>query len=154
MTSSYRTYWTEEETSTLVSMWPNATAMQIAKILRRSRQSVANKVGWMCRQGLLERKEAQRERQSKPPRLIPEKQDFEAVKMDYCRQHQITVAELSVRFEENDQLVAKLYRLAQAAKCARLSANRLIGLIGVEETPAEQSLNMGGPALSAGPDQP
>ena len=134
MTSSYKTDWTEEETRTLVNMWPKATATQIAKVLRRSRQSVANKAGWMCRQGLLEMK-GEPKRRSKPPRLIPDKQDFEAAKMDYCRQHQITVAELSARFEENDQLVANLYRLAQAAKCARLSDNRLIGLVGVEETP-------------------
>ena len=80
---------------------------------------------------------------SKTP-LKPDKQDFEAVKTDYCRQHQITVAELSARFEQNDQLVAELYRLAQAAKCRRIKA----------EAPAEQTLHMGGPALSAGPDQP
>jgi hypothetical protein len=155
MTSSCKTDWTEEETSTLVNMWPKATATQIAKVLRRSRQSVANKAGWMRRKGLLEMKRAQptKKWQSRTP-LKPDKQDFEAVKMDYCRQHQITVAELSARFEQDDQLVAKLYRLAQVAKRRRLSDNRLIGLVGVEETPAELSLHMGGPALSAGPNQP
>jgi hypothetical protein len=118
--------------------------------------SMVNKATWLRRKGLLEMKRAQpctaKKWRSKTP-LKPDKQDFEAVKTDYCRQHQITVAELSARFEQNDQLVAQLYWLAQAAKCRRLTDNRLIGLVGVEETPAEQSLHMGGPALSAGPDQ-
>jgi hypothetical protein len=144
-------------------MWPKATPTQIANILHRSRSSIVNKAIWLCRKGLLEKKgplekkgdtqpSTAKKWQSRTP-LKPDKQDFEAVKADYCRQHQVTVVELSARFEQNDQLVAELYRLAQAAKCARLSDNRLIGLVG-EETPAERTLHMGGPALSAGPDQP
>jgi hypothetical protein len=153
-TSSHKTDWTEEETSTLVSMWPKAPPAQIANILHRSHLSISNKAAWLRRKGLSEIKRAQptKKWQSRTP-LKPDKQDFEAVKTDYCRQHQITVAELSARFEQNDQLVAQLYWLAQAVKCRRLTDNRLIGLVGVEETPAEQSLHMGGPALSAGPDQ-
>jgi hypothetical protein len=123
MTSSYKTDWTEEETSTLVSMWPKATRAQIANILHRSHPSIVNKAVWLRRKGLLEMKRAQpstvRKWRSKIP-LKPDKQDFDAVKMDYCREHQITVAELSARFEQNDQLVAELYRLAQAAKRTRL----------------------------------
>jgi hypothetical protein len=153
-TSSHKTDWTEEETSTLVSMWPKAPPAQIANILHRSHLSISNKAAWLRRKGLSEIKRAQptKKWQSRTP-LKPDKQDFEAVKTDYCRQHKITVAGLSARFEQNDQLVAELYRLAQAAKCARLSDNRLIGLVG-EETPVERSLHIGGPALSAGPDQP
>jgi phage terminase Nu1 subunit (DNA packaging protein) len=91
--------------------------------LHRSHPSIVNKAVWLRRKGLLEMKRAQpstvRKWRSKIP-LKPDKQDFDAVKMDYCREHQITVAELSARFEQNDQLVAELYRLAQAAKRTRL----------------------------------
>jgi hypothetical protein len=151
-----KTDWTDAETSALVSMWPKATPRQIANILHRSHSSIVNKAVWLRRKGLLEikskrlpeMKRAQpstvKKWRSKTP-LKPDKQDFEAVKTDYCHEHQITVAELSARFEQNDQLVAQLYRLAQAAKCMRVKAG----------TPSEQTLHMGGPALSpAGPDQP
>jgi hypothetical protein len=145
-TSSHKTDWTDEETSTLVRMWPKAMPTQIANSLHRSHMSIVNKATWLRRKGLLEMKRVQpstvKKWRSKTP-LKPDNQDFDAVKMDYCRQHQITVAELSARFEQNDQLVAEFYRLAQTAKCRRVNA----------ETPAEQTLHMGGPALSAGPDQ-
>ena len=52
------------------------------------------------------------------PSIKPDPQDFDEVKRDYCRKHNITIAELCARFEGDDQLAAELYRLAQAAKLA------------------------------------
>ena len=43
-------------------------------------------------------------------------QDFDEVQMDYCRKHNITIAELSERLKGDDQLRAEFYRLALAAK--------------------------------------
>jgi hypothetical protein len=52
------------------------------------------------------------------------------VKKDYCRKHHITIAELSARMESDDQLVAELYRLAQAAKLTRPETdNRPVSLV-------------------------
>ena len=38
------------------------------------------------------------------------------MQMDYCRKHNITIAELSERLKGDDQLRAEFYRLALAAK--------------------------------------
>ena len=47
------------------------------------------------------------------------------MKMDYCRKHHIDDAQLSARFEADNQLAAELYRLAQAAKIIRLRPREL-----------------------------
>ena len=44
------------------------------------------------------------------------------MKRNYCRKHHVTVAQLSARFESDDQLAAESYRLAQVAKLTRLAA--------------------------------
>ena len=123
MASSDKIDWTEEQISTLLSMCPTASPTQIANTLHRSRSSIVNKAVWLHRKGLLEKKWVQPSKakkwRSKSP-LKPDKQDFDAVKLDYCRQHQLTVPELSARFEQDDQLLGELYRLAQAAKRTRL----------------------------------
>ena len=53
--------------------------------------------------------------------IRPDLQDFVEVKRDYCRKHHIDIAELSARFESDERFAAELYRLAQAAKQARLT---------------------------------
>jgi hypothetical protein len=40
--------------------------------------------------------------------ITPPSQDFDAVKMDYCRKRHIDDAQLSARFEADNQLAAKL----------------------------------------------
>jgi hypothetical protein len=47
--------------------------------------------------------------------------------MDYCRKHHIDDAQLSARFEADNQLAAKLYRLAQATKITRGGIRRSAG---------------------------
>ena len=109
--------WTEQEVTTLVSMWPTASRLQIANTLHRSPHSIGDKAKWLRDKGLLEgTKNRRNARQS----VKPDQQDFDAVKMDYCRKHHIDAAQLSARFEADNQLAAKLYRLAQAAKIIRL----------------------------------
>ena len=54
----------------------------------------------------------------------PDLQDFNAVKTDYCRKHNITIAELSERLKGDDQLRAEFYRLALAAKLTGLRPTR------------------------------
>jgi transposase len=103
--------WTDEEISTLVSMWPTNSVMQIASRLNRQRQVIYSKAKWLQKKGLLEDKDFPR---SRP--INPSRQDFDELKRDYCRKHHITIAELCARFESNDQLAAELYRLARATK--------------------------------------
>ena len=68
--------------------------------------------------GLLERTN---KRTNGPPRSItPDRKDFDAVKTDYCRKHHIDEAQLSARLKADNQLAAKLYRLAIAAKTTRI----------------------------------
>ena len=112
--------WTDEEISTLVSMWPTHAVMQIAARLNRQRQVIYSKAKWLQKKGLLEDKDFPR---SRP--INPGPQDFDEVKRDYCRKHHITVAELCVRLERDTQFAAELYRLAQAAKITRLRPRRL-----------------------------
>ena len=101
---------TKEEISTLVSMWPNASVAQIAGRLHRPYGSILAKAKQLRTKGfLLEAKNTPRSR-------LPDPQDFDEVKMVYCRKHNITVAELCARLKEDDQLMAELYRLALATK--------------------------------------
>ena len=103
--------WTNEEISMLVSMWPTSTATQIATRMRRSYGAIRAKAKQLRKEGVLEDKKVLRGRSIKP-----DPQDFDEVKRDYCRKHNITIAELCARFEGDDQLAAELYRLAQAAR--------------------------------------
>jgi len=103
--------WTNEEISMLVSMWPTSTATQIATRMRRSYGAIRAKAKQLRKEGMLEDKKVLRGRSIKP-----DPQDFDEVKRDYCRKHNITIAELCARFEGDDQLAAELYRLAQAAR--------------------------------------
>ena len=102
-----RQLWTDEEISILVSMWP--CAGQIAARLRRSYATVCDKAKQLRKKGLLEGRPRGRSNN-------PDLQDFDEVQMDYCRKHNITIAELSERLKGDNQLVAELYRLAVAAK--------------------------------------
>ena len=107
--------WTDEEISTLVSMWPTHTVRQIANTLHRSRAVITERVKRLRERGLLKAKN--------PPRcrsIKPDPQDFNKAKRDYCWKHGIKLVELCARLEGNDQLTAELYALAQAAKLARL----------------------------------
>ena len=120
--------WTDEEINTLVSMWPNASGMQIATRLHRAYGSVYTKAKQLREEGFLEAKDTWQSRSIKP-----DLQDFDEVKVDYCRKHNITIAELCARLKDDDQLMAELYRLAHAAKLTRLRPrnedNRPVGLV-------------------------
>ena len=83
--------------------------------LRRSRGAVRVKGKQLCKEGLLESKNAMRRCQS----IKPVAQDFDEVKRNYYRKHHITIAELGARFERDDQLAAGLYRLPSSQGCAR-----------------------------------
>jgi len=109
--------WTEQEVTTLLSMWPTATYLQIGNALHRSRHSVCDKAKWLRDKGLLE---GTKNRQNAEQSVKPDQQDFDAVKMDYCRNHHIDIVQLNVRFGSDNRLAADLYRLAQAAKVIRL----------------------------------
>ena len=82
--------------------------------LRRSRGAVRVKGKQLCKEGLLESKNAMRRCQS----IKPVAQDFDEVKRNYYRKHHITIAELGARFERDDQLAAGLYRLPSSQGCA------------------------------------
>ncbi len=107
--------WTDEEISTLVSMWPTSTTAQIAMRLRRPCGAIREKAKRLCKKGLLDGKNVPRCQSIKP-----DPQDFDEVKSNYCRKHHITIAELCARFERDNQLASELYRLALAAKLTRL----------------------------------
>ena len=103
--------WTEQEVGTLLSMWPTSSRLQIAETLHRSPPAIGSKLACLREKGLLE----------KPVRSItPDRKDFNAVKTDYCRRHHIDEAQLTARFEADNQLAAKFYRRAIAAKITRL----------------------------------
>ena len=115
MTRSDVRRWTDEEISTLVSMWPhehNRTNCHAAAAPVRSHPRKAKR---LCKKGLLDGKNVPRCQSIKP-----DPQDFDEVKSDYCRKHHITIAELCARFERDNQLASELYRLALAAKLTRL----------------------------------
>ena len=101
---------TDKEISTLVSTWPNASTKQIAARLHRPWGSVHVKAKQLLEKGLLEAKDTPRQS------IKPDLQDFNEGRMDYCRKHNITIAELGARLEGDDQLRAEFYRLALAAK--------------------------------------
>ena len=89
-------FWTEQEVTTLLGMWPTATYLQIGNVLHRSRHSVCDKAKWLRDNGLLEGTKNHAGQSVKP-----DQQDFDAVKMDYCRNHQIDFAQLNARFASN-----------------------------------------------------
>jgi hypothetical protein len=111
--------WTDEEISTLVSMWPETSIMHIAVTLRRSPGSISDKAKQLRQTGLLKGPRGWRrkidEGRSTINSIKPDLQDFDAVKMDYCRKHQIDVAQLNARLASDNGLAAELFRLAQAA---------------------------------------
>ena len=107
--------WTDEEIPALIRLWPTQSTMQIANTLHRSHSAIRRKATELRSEGLLESKNAPRVRSIKP-----DPRDFDDVKRDYCRKHRIDIAELDARLERDDQLAAKLYRQAQAAKPTRL----------------------------------
>ena len=115
MTRSDVRLWTNEEISTLVSMWPTSTTAQIAMRLQRPCGAIREKAKRLCKKGLLDGKNAPRCQSFKP-----DPQDFDEVKSNYCRKHHVTIAELCARFERDNQLASELYRLALAAKLTRL----------------------------------
>ena len=106
--------WTGKEISTLVSMWPNASISQIATRLHRAYGSVPSKAKQLREKGLLEAKKTRC-----PSSIKPALTDFDKVKMDYCRKHNMTTAQLYARLQNDDQLRAELYRLALAARLVR-----------------------------------
>jgi hypothetical protein len=104
-------------------MWPNNSVTLIAHRLRRSPDATRERARRLLKQGLLEgsitsHKKINGGRSPINP-IKPDPQDFDEVKGHYCRQHDITIAELYARFESDDRLVTELYRLAQAAKFRR-----------------------------------
>ena len=115
-------FWTEQEVTTLLSMWPTASYLQIGNALHRSRHSVCDKAKWLRDKGLLE---GTKNRRNAEQSVKPDQQDFDAVKMDYCRKHHIDIAQLNARFTSDNQLAAELYRLAQVAKIMRLRPREL-----------------------------
>jgi transposase len=106
--------WTEQEINTLVSMWPNASTSQIATRLHRAYFTVHSKARQLRAKGLLEAKNI-----LPPSSIKPDLKDFDKVKLDYCRKHNMTTAQLYARLQNDDQLRAELYRLALAAKLVR-----------------------------------
>ena len=108
--------WTDEEISTLVSMWPTSTTAQIAMRLHRSCSATAQKVKGLRKKGLLDGKNAPRCQSIKP-----DPQDFDEVKRDYCRKHGIKLVELWARLEGNNQLAAELYALAQGRQARKVA---------------------------------
>jgi len=116
MTRSDVRRWTDEEISSLVSMWPTSTTAQIAiRLRRRSCGAIREKAKRFCKKGLLDGKNAPRCQSIKP-----DPQDFDEVKSNHCRKHHVTIAELCARFKRDNQLASELYRLALAAKLTRL----------------------------------
>ena len=111
--------WTDEEISTLVSMWPEASIMHIAITLHRSPGSIRDKAKKLRQTGSLKGPRGWRrkidEGRSTINSIKPDLQDFDAVKMDYCRKHQINIAQLNARLASDNGLAAELFRLAQAA---------------------------------------
>ena len=89
--------WTGQEINTLVSMWPNASTSQIATGLHRSYGCVRSKAIRLREMGLLEAKKARR-----PSSIKPSLTDFDKVKMDYCRKHNMTTAQLCARLQSDD----------------------------------------------------
>jgi hypothetical protein len=113
--------WTDEEISILESMWPNAPVSQIAARVRRSYGTVYDKAKQLRKMGLLGNGPRSRS-------IKPDLQDFDEVKMDYCCKHNITIAALSERLKGDDQLLAKLYRLAVARLKAAGQGNSPVDL--------------------------
>ena len=111
-TEGYMRVWTEQEVTTLLSMWPTATYLQIGNALHRSRHSVCDKAKWLRDKGLLE---GTKDRRNAMQSVKPDQQDFDAAKMDYCRNHQIDITQLNAGFASDNRLAAELFRLAQAA---------------------------------------
>jgi hypothetical protein len=84
----------------------------LARVHKRQGKMVAQK-------GLVGRRENEATKindgRSTTNSIKPDLQDFDAVKMDYCRKHQIDIAQLNARLASDNRLAAELFRLAQAA---------------------------------------
>ena len=110
----------------LFTLWPTASATQVTNRVHRPCASVRDKARRLLKGGLLKSKKARRNKidqgRSTTNSIKPGPQDFDEVKRNYCRKHHVSVAQLSARFESDDQLAAELYRLAQVAKLTRLAA--------------------------------
>ena len=106
-----RQLWTDEEISILVPACGRAPDKSPRGCAARTQPSATRQNS--CEKGLLEGRPRGRSNN-------PDLQDFDEVKMDYCRKHNITIAQLCARLEDDDQLMAELYRLALAAKLIRL----------------------------------
>ena len=91
--------WTGQEINTLVSMWPNASMSQIGTRLHRSYGCVRSKAIRLREMGLLEAKKTRR-----PSPIKPALTDFDKVKMDYCRKHNMTTAQLFQGFKTTTSL--------------------------------------------------
>jgi len=117
--------WTDEQLCELIELWPTHSVAQIAKRLHRSPKATRERARRLLKEGVLEGTIASQnmlDRARSMTILIrPDLQDFVEVKRDYCRKHHIDIAELSARFESDERFAAELYRLAQAAKQARLT---------------------------------
>ena len=107
--------WTKEEISTLIGMWPKASVMQIANTLHRSPGSIRDKAQRLRDKGVLEANVPQ------SGSIKPDRQDFDEVKMNYCRKNHITTAELYSRFESDDQLAAELYRRGSSGQADKVA---------------------------------
>jgi hypothetical protein len=105
-------HWTDDESRELAVLWPTHSVAEIARLLRRS----GNSVIFRARRLSLERKHVPR---SAP--VKPDPQDFDAVKRDYCQNHGIDMVALIARLAKDDRLAAALFRLAQATTLARTS---------------------------------
>src|SRR6187402_1039911 len=139
------TYWTDEELCELIDLWPTHSVAQIAKRLHRSPSATRERARQLLRDGVLEGTMASHNilvgTRSMTTPIRPDLQDFNEVKGDYCRKHHITIAELGERFESDEQFAAELYRLAQAAKQARLTSR--VALQGVLPGRGEVASDLG-----------
>jgi hypothetical protein len=99
-------------------MWPTSSRLQIAETLYRSPPAIGSKLTCLRQKGFLQGTRNTRQKTTRS--ITPDQKDFDAVKSDYCRKHHIDEAPLSARFEADNQLAAKLYRQAVAAKTTRL----------------------------------
>ena len=107
--------WTDEDIDTPVAMWPTVPVTQIANTLNRTDAATRTKACELREKGLaLKAKTSPRN-----PSIKPDLQDFDAVRGDYCRKHNITAAQFHARFEGDAKLAAELFRLARKQKVDR-----------------------------------
>ena len=89
--------------------------MQIANTLHRSPGSIRDKAQRLRDKGVLKAI-------PQSGSIKPDRQDFDEVKMNYCRKNHITTAELYSRFESDDQLAAELYRRGSSGQADKVGA--------------------------------